>query len=118
MGAVLVIAADLVGGHWPAQARAACLAMTRNEVVQDEQTILKARLLRDFDISSANYRFEEGKPAKAHFRTTRPRGAGQSFAGSVGDAALAVALGHTTLTGRALTTHCEPIAHHASTPGD
>ncbi|MGN5380154.1 DUF3631 domain-containing protein [Streptomyces lasalocidi] len=43
----LVIVADLAGGHWPAQARAACLAMTRNEVVQDEQTTLKTRLLRD-----------------------------------------------------------------------
>ncbi len=43
----LVIVADLAGGHWPAHARAACLAMTRNEVVQDEQTTLKTRLLRD-----------------------------------------------------------------------
>ncbi|WP_258049839.1 DUF3631 domain-containing protein [Streptomyces finlayi] len=43
----LVIVADLAGGHWPARARAACLAMTRNEVVQDEQTTLKTRLLRD-----------------------------------------------------------------------
>ncbi|MFI9495330.1 DUF3631 domain-containing protein [Streptomyces halstedii] len=43
----LVIAADLAGGHWPARARAACLAMTRSEVVQDEQTTLKTRLLRD-----------------------------------------------------------------------
>lgn len=34
-------------GYWPARARAACLAMTRNEVVQDEQTTLKTRLLRD-----------------------------------------------------------------------
>ncbi|MEV5602273.1 DUF3631 domain-containing protein [Streptomyces sp. NPDC052299] len=43
----LVIVADLAGGHWPSRARAACLAMTRNEVVQDEQTTLKTRLLRD-----------------------------------------------------------------------
>ncbi|MFI5768386.1 DUF3631 domain-containing protein [Streptomyces sp. NPDC051658] len=43
----LVIVADLASGHWPALARAACLAMTRNEVVQDEQTTLKTRLLRD-----------------------------------------------------------------------
>ena len=43
----LVIVADLAGGHWPAQARAACLAMTRHEVVQDEQTSMKTRLLRD-----------------------------------------------------------------------
>ncbi|MFG3474207.1 DUF3631 domain-containing protein [Streptomyces sp. NPDC047980] len=43
----LVIVADLAGGHWPAQARAACLAMTRTELVQDEQTTLKTRLLRD-----------------------------------------------------------------------
>ncbi|TFI28732.1 DUF3631 domain-containing protein [Streptomyces sp. 4R-3d] len=43
----LVIVADLAGGYWPARARAACLAMTRNEVVQDEQTTLKTRLLRD-----------------------------------------------------------------------
>lgn len=43
----LVIIADLVGGNWPAQARAACLAMTRYEAVQDEQTSLKTRLLRD-----------------------------------------------------------------------
>ncbi|MFI9585580.1 DUF3631 domain-containing protein [Streptomyces sp. NPDC052236] len=43
----LVIVADLAGGHWPARARAACLAMTRHEVVQDEQTTLKTRLLRD-----------------------------------------------------------------------
>jgi hypothetical protein len=43
----LVIVADLAGGHWPAQARAACLAMTRHEAVQDEQSSLKTRLLRD-----------------------------------------------------------------------
>ncbi|MEU7168793.1 DUF3631 domain-containing protein [Streptomyces morookaense] len=114
----LVIVADLAGGHWPARARAACLAMTRHEVVQDEQTTLKTRLLRDirrifeqegnkealrtqdllaalitdtespwpeygtkgmnayhlanlmrdFDISPANYRFENGKQAKAYMR--------------------------------------------------
>ncbi|WP_220183045.1 DUF3631 domain-containing protein [Sphaerisporangium album] len=28
----------MAGGHWPAQARAACLAMTRNEVGQDERS--------------------------------------------------------------------------------
>ncbi|MFF2013711.1 DUF3631 domain-containing protein [Streptomyces sp. NPDC058195] len=43
----LVIVADLAGGHWPAQARAACLAMTRHEAAQDEQANLKTRLLRD-----------------------------------------------------------------------
>lgn len=43
----LVIIADLAGGHWPARARAACVAMTRFEAVQDEQTNLKTRLLRD-----------------------------------------------------------------------
>jgi uncharacterized protein DUF3631 len=43
----LVIVADLAGGHWPASARAACLAMTRHEVVQDQQSSLKTRLLRD-----------------------------------------------------------------------
>ncbi|UFQ16231.1 MULTISPECIES: DUF3631 domain-containing protein [Streptomyces] len=43
----LVIVADLAGGQWPALARAACVAMTRHEVVQDEQTSLKTRLLRD-----------------------------------------------------------------------
>ncbi|MGA5270301.1 DUF3631 domain-containing protein [Streptomyces lydicamycinicus] len=43
----LVIIADLAGGHWPNSARAACLAMTRYEAVQDEQTSLKTRLLRD-----------------------------------------------------------------------
>ncbi|MGW0786863.1 DUF3631 domain-containing protein [Streptomyces sp. NPDC002911] len=114
----LVIVADLAGGHWPARARAACLAMTRNEVVQDEQTTLKTRLLRDirrvfdqesgkealrsqdllavliqdaeapwaeygtkgmnayhlanllrdFGISPANYRFENGRQAKAYAR--------------------------------------------------
>ncbi|MFS4093339.1 DUF3631 domain-containing protein [Streptomyces sp. AF1A] len=114
----LVIIADLAGGHWPAQARAACLAMTRNEVVQDEQTTLKTRLLRDirriferednrealrsqdllaalvqdaeapwaeygpkgmnayhlanllrdFGISPANHRFENGRQAKAYAR--------------------------------------------------
>ncbi len=114
----LVIVADLAGGHWPAQARAACLAMTRNEVVQDEQTTLKTRLLRDirrifeqegdkealrsqdllaalvqdaeapwaeygtkglnayhlanllrdFGISPANHRFENGRQAKAYAR--------------------------------------------------
>lgn len=37
----LEIVADLAGGHWPSRSRAACLAMTRNEVVQDEQTRLK-----------------------------------------------------------------------------
>ncbi|MFE8973545.1 DUF3631 domain-containing protein [Streptomyces cyaneofuscatus] len=114
----LLIVADLAGGHWPALARAACLAMTRNEVVQDEQTTLKTRLLRDirrvfdqeggkeamrsqdllavliqdaeapwaeygtkglnayhlanllrdFGISPANYRFENGRQAKAYAR--------------------------------------------------
>ncbi|MGW5215938.1 DUF3631 domain-containing protein [Streptomyces sp. NPDC004051] len=114
----LVIVADLAGGHWPSQARAACLAMTRNEVVQDEQTTLKTRLLRDirrvfeqegnkealrshdllasliqdaeapwaeygtkglnayhlanllrdFGISPANHRFENGRQAKAYAR--------------------------------------------------
>ncbi|GAA4667187.1 hypothetical protein GCM10023324_18310 [Streptomyces youssoufiensis] len=114
----LVIVADLAGGHWPAQARAACVAMTRNEVVQDEQTTLKTRLLRDvrrvfeqeghrealrsqdllasllqdaeapwaeygtkglnayhlanllrdFGISPANHRFENGRQAKAYAR--------------------------------------------------
>ncbi|SFJ76281.1 Protein of unknown function [Streptomyces pini] len=114
----LVIVADLAGGHWPASARAACLAMTRNEVVQDEQTTLKTRLLRDirrvfdqagdpealrsqdvlaalaqdaeapwaeygtkglnayhlanllrdFGISPANHRFEQGRQAKAYAR--------------------------------------------------
>ncbi|MFE4855875.1 DUF3631 domain-containing protein [Streptomyces sp. NPDC056670] len=43
----LVIVADLAGGHWPVSARAACLAMTRHEVVQDQQSSLKTRLLRD-----------------------------------------------------------------------
>jgi hypothetical protein len=114
----LVIVADMAGGHWPTSARAACVAMTRNEVVQDEQTTLKTRLLRDirrvfaerdnpealrthdlvqeltvdaeapwaeygtkglnayhlanllrdFNISPANYRFEEGRQAKAYMR--------------------------------------------------
>ncbi|WP_405770696.1 DUF3631 domain-containing protein [Streptomyces sp. NBC_01538] len=114
----LVIVADLAGGHWPARARVACLAMTRHEVAQDEQTTLKTRLLRDirrvfdqernkealrtqdllaallqdteapwaeygtkglnayhlanllrdFDIGPANYRFEEGRQAKAYMR--------------------------------------------------
>ncbi len=43
----LVIVADLAGGRWPAMARASCLAMTRHEAVQDEQTTMKTRLLRD-----------------------------------------------------------------------
>ncbi|QLE71779.1 DUF3631 domain-containing protein [Streptomyces rectiverticillatus] len=114
----LVIVADLAGGHWPAKARAACLAMTRHEAVQDEQTTLKTRLLRDihrifeqegnkealrsqdllaalladaespwpdygtkgltafhlsallkdFGIRPANYRFEQGRQAKAYAR--------------------------------------------------
>ncbi|GGV79755.1 hypothetical protein GCM10015535_17020 [Streptomyces gelaticus] len=114
----LVIVADLAGGHWPSRARAACLTMTRNEVVQDEQTTLKTRLLRDlrrvfeqqgdmealrshdllaalaqdaeapwaeygtkglnayhlanllrdFGISPANHRFENGRQAKAYAR--------------------------------------------------
>jgi hypothetical protein len=114
----LVIIADLAGGHWPAQARAACLAMTRHEAVQDEQSSLKTRLLRDihrifaqadnpealathdlvaallqdaeapwadhgtkglnayhlsnllrdFNISPANYRFDKGRQAKAYMR--------------------------------------------------
>ncbi len=114
----LVIVADLAGGHWPTSARAACLAMTRHEVVQDEQTTLKTRLLRDirrifeqegnkealrsqdllaalltdaespwpdygakglnayhlsallrdFGIRPANYRFEQGRQAKAYAR--------------------------------------------------
>ncbi|MEU9463005.1 DUF3631 domain-containing protein [Streptomyces sp. NPDC048312] len=114
----LVIVADLAGGHWPSRARAACLAMTRNEMVQDEQTTLKTRLLRDirrvfeqqgdqealrshdllaaliqdaeapwaeygtkglnayhlanllrdFGISPANHRFENGRQAKAYAR--------------------------------------------------
>ncbi|WP_455753805.1 DUF3631 domain-containing protein [Streptomyces decoyicus] len=114
----LVIVADLAGGHWPTSARAACLAMTRHEAVQDEQTTLKTRLLRDirriferegnkealrsqdllavlladaespwpdygtkgltafhlsallrdFGIRPANYRFEQGRQAKAYAR--------------------------------------------------
>lgn len=114
----LVIVADLAGGHWPTSARAACLAMTRYEAVQDEQTTLKTRLLRDvrriferegnkealrsqdllaalladaespwpdygtkgltafhlsallqdFGIRPANYRFEQGRQAKAYAR--------------------------------------------------
>ncbi|WP_311576207.1 DUF3631 domain-containing protein [Streptomyces lancefieldiae] len=114
----LVIIADLVGGHWPASARAACGAMTRFEAVQDEQTNLKTRLLRDihrvfeahgnpaalssqdlvaallqdpdapwaehgakglnayylgrmlrdFDIRPANYRFDKGRQAKGYAR--------------------------------------------------
>lgn len=114
----LVIVADLAGGHWPASARAACLAMTRHQAVRDEQTTLKTRLLRDirrifeqggnkealrthdllaalltdaespwpdygtkglnayhlaallrdFDIGPANYRFENGRQAKAYAR--------------------------------------------------
>ncbi|MHB9861064.1 DUF3631 domain-containing protein [Streptomyces sp. YIM S03343] len=43
----LVTVADLACGHWPEQARAACLTMTRSEVLQDEQTTLKTRLLHD-----------------------------------------------------------------------
>jgi hypothetical protein len=158
----LVIVADLADGHWPAQARAACLAMTRNEVVQDEQTTLKTRLLRDirrvfeqqgdrealrshdllaaliqdaeapwaeygtkglnayhlanllrdFGISPANHRFENGRQAKGDqektIRFTRTAVSvisaaahqrGQKFAGFVGDAALAVALGKAGLVG-------------------
>ncbi|GAA4138359.1 hypothetical protein GCM10022285_35370 [Streptomyces tunisiensis] len=114
----LVIIADLAGGQWPAQARAACLAMTRHEAAQDEQSSLKTRLLRDihrifaqadnpealatqdlvasllqdaeapwaeygtkglnayhlsnllrdFNISPANYRFDKGRQAKAYMR--------------------------------------------------
>jgi hypothetical protein len=114
----LVIIADLAGGHWPDKARAACLAMTRHEAVQDEQTSLKTRLLRDihrvferannpealptldlvaaliqdadapwaehgakglnayhlgnllrdFGIGPANYRFDQGRQAKAYLR--------------------------------------------------
>ncbi|MDX3798589.1 DUF3631 domain-containing protein [Streptomyces sp. SAS_272] len=114
----LVIIADLAGGHWPARSRAACVAMTRHEAVQDEQSSLKTRLLRDihrvfeahgnpetlstqdlvaallqdadapwaehgtkglnayhlsnllrdFDIRPANYRFDEGRQAKAYAR--------------------------------------------------
>lgn len=114
----LVIVADLAGGHWPTSARTACLAMTRHEAVQDEQTTLKTRLLRDirrifeqegnkealrsqdllaalltdaespwpdygskglnayhlsallrdFGIRPANYRFEQGRQAKAYAR--------------------------------------------------
>ncbi|MFE9926203.1 DUF3631 domain-containing protein, partial [Streptomyces sp. NPDC005774] len=43
----LIIVADLAGGHWPTSARTACLAMAQHEAVQDEQTTLKTRLLRD-----------------------------------------------------------------------
>lgn len=114
----LVIIADLAGGHWPARARAACVAMTRFEAVQDEQANLKTRLLldihrifeahgnpealssldlvtallqdsdapwaehganglnayhlgrmlRDFDIRPANYRFDKGRQAKGYAR--------------------------------------------------
>ncbi|MFD0414564.1 DUF3631 domain-containing protein [Streptomyces sp. NPDC127108] len=114
----LVIIADLAGGHWPAQARVACVTMTRHEAAQDEQTSLKTRLLRDihrvferannpealptldlvaaliqdadapwaehgakglnayhlgnllrdFGISPANYRFDQGRQAKAYLR--------------------------------------------------
>ncbi|WP_420716698.1 DUF3631 domain-containing protein [Streptomyces sp. CoH17] len=114
----LVIVADLADGHWPASARAACVAMTRFEAAQDEQTNLKTRLLRDihrvfeargnpealssldlvttllqdpdapwaehgtnglnayhlgrmlwdFDIRPANYRFDQGRQAKGYAR--------------------------------------------------
>lgn len=114
----LVIIADLAGSQWPAQARAACLTMTRHEAAQDEQSSLKTRLLRDihrifaqaenpealatqdlvaallqdaeapwaehgtkglnayhlsnllrdFNISPANYRFDKGRQAKAYMR--------------------------------------------------
>lgn len=114
----LVIIADLAAGQWPAQARAACLTMTRHEAAQDEQSSLKTRLLRDihrifaqaenpealstqdlvaallqdaeapwaehgtkglnayhlsnllrdFNISPANYRFDKGRQAKAYMR--------------------------------------------------
>ncbi|MFC8129669.1 DUF3631 domain-containing protein [Streptomyces sp. NPDC057302] len=114
----LVIIADLAGGHWSRQARTACVAMTRHEAAQDEQTSLKTRLLRDvhrvferannpealptldlvavliqdadapwadhgakglnayhlgnllrdFGISPTNYRFDQGRQAKAYVR--------------------------------------------------
>jgi hypothetical protein len=114
----LVIVADLAGGHWPDRARASCLTMTRHEAIQDEQSTVKTRLLRDinrvfaqkgnpealatqdlvaallqdadapwaeygtkglnayhlgnllrdFGISSANYRFTKDRQAKAYMR--------------------------------------------------
>jgi hypothetical protein len=54
----LVTMADLAGGHWPDRSRAACMAMTRSEAVQDERLTLKTRLLRDirraFDTAGAD----------------------------------------------------------------
>ncbi|MFJ2740331.1 DUF3631 domain-containing protein [Streptomyces sp. NPDC087440] len=43
----LIIVADLAGGEWPALARAACLAMTKHQAGQDEESTLRTRLLRD-----------------------------------------------------------------------
>jgi hypothetical protein len=155
----LVIVADLAGGHWPAQARAACLAMTRNEVVQDEQTTLKTRLLRDirrvfaqegnkealrsqdllaalvqdaeapwaeygtkglnayhlanllrdFGISPANHRFENGRQAKAYARNQFL----DAWARYCPDPAPAVAAGHETAPARPA--QCKPPAPPSGT---
>ncbi|MGP3922502.1 DUF3631 domain-containing protein [Streptomyces sp. 8N616] len=43
----LVIVAELAGGSWPEQARAACVAMCAAEVGQDDEGNLKTRLLQD-----------------------------------------------------------------------
>jgi hypothetical protein len=43
----LIIVADLAGGEWPAQARAACRAMTAYETGQDEEGGLRTRILVD-----------------------------------------------------------------------
>ncbi|MGA4799259.1 DUF3631 domain-containing protein [Streptomyces lavendulocolor] len=91
----LVIVADLAGGHWLAKARAACLTMTRHEAVQDEQTILKTRLLRDIR-RTKTIRFT---PTAVRLISAAARQRGQKFAGFVGDAALAVALGKAGMVG-------------------
>ncbi|MEU8679093.1 DUF3631 domain-containing protein [Streptomyces sp. NPDC048560] len=55
----LVAIADLAGGQWPALARAACLAMTRREAEQDQDSSgLSIRLLADIRRAFAT----EGNP--------------------------------------------------------
>ncbi|MFF4762787.1 DUF3631 domain-containing protein [Streptomyces sp. NPDC001292] len=43
----LVIVAELAGGAWPEQARAACVAMCAAEAGKDDESNLKTRLLQD-----------------------------------------------------------------------
>ncbi|MBX7469077.1 MULTISPECIES: DUF3631 domain-containing protein [unclassified Streptomyces] len=61
----LIAIADLAGGHWPAAARTACLAMTKHEAEQDQDnSSLSIRLLGDIRRAFA----AEGNPSALRTR--------------------------------------------------